>query len=113
MLNPSGVRFGSAEVYAVLEQFGREVADALCVGQRRPHDTDERVLLFLKMRAGQRLTPAFEDKVRSAIRTALSKRHEPSYVFEVADIPVCHSSCRSFVFCCAEQRPHLHAHSIQ
>lgn len=88
VLNPSGVRFGSSEIYGALERFSSQIDDTLCVGQRRPQDTDERVLLFVKMRPGYRLTNALEGKMRSAIRTALSKRHEPSYVFEVTEIPV-------------------------
>jgi len=88
VLNPSGIRFGSSEIYGVLERFSSQIEDTLCVGQRRPHDKDERVLLFIKMRAGYQLTGSLEEEIRSAIRTALSKRHEPSYVFEVTDIPV-------------------------
>jgi acetoacetyl-CoA synthetase len=60
----------------------------VCVGQRRPQDTDERVLLFIKMRPGEKFTRTFEEEVRKEIRTALSKRHEPIYVFEVTEIPV-------------------------
>ena len=88
MLNPSGVRFGSSEIYSALERFSSQIDDTLCIGQRRPHDTDERVLLFVKMRPGHQLTHSLEGDIRGAIRTALSKRHEPSYIFEVKEIPV-------------------------
>jgi len=88
VLNPSGVRFGSGEIYTVLESFSDEVDDALCVGQRRKQDPDERVLLFLKMRSGRTLTPALIDRIKSTIRTSLSPRHVPAYVFDIADIPV-------------------------
>jgi hypothetical protein len=77
----------------VLERFAHQIDDTLCVGQRRPQDTDERVLLFIKMRPGQKFTRAFEEEVRTAIRTGLSRRHEPSYVFEVTEIPVCGLYC--------------------
>lgn len=87
VLNPSGVRFGSAEIYSVLEFFSDEVDDSLCVGQRRIQDPDERVLLFLKMRSGRKLTPALIDRIKSAIRTSLSPRHVPAYVFDTPDIP--------------------------
>ena len=44
VLNPSGVRFGSAEIYAVIERhFAGRVADSIVVGQRRPRDRDESV----------------------------------------------------------------------
>ncbi len=50
VLNPSGVRFGSSEIYSVVEKFPF-VGDSIVVGQRRPGiDEHERVLLFIKMR---------------------------------------------------------------
>ncbi|KAJ2922204.1 hypothetical protein H1R20_g14881, partial [Candolleomyces eurysporus] len=87
VLNPSGVRFGSAEIYSVLEEFSKAIDDSICVGQRRQQDKDERVLLFLKLRDGHNLTPAFLNKIRTAIRTKLSSRHVPSFIFDVAEIP--------------------------
>ena len=49
VLNPSGVRFGSAEIYNVIEAFfPDDVQDSICVGQRRPTDADESVLLDRK-----------------------------------------------------------------
>ncbi|KAF5351992.1 hypothetical protein D9756_007624 [Leucocoprinus leucothites] len=87
VLNPSGVRFGSGEIYTVLEKFSSVFDDTLCVGQRRAQDQDERVLLFVKMRDGQRFTPKLEEQVRNTIRTALSARHVPAYIFEIGEIP--------------------------
>ncbi|BFZ57905.1 hypothetical protein PYCC9005_004960 [Savitreella phatthalungensis] len=91
VLNPSGVRFGSAEIYAVTERFA-EIEDAICVGQRRPNDVDEQVLLFLIMRdkslKGPRLPHEFEKKIKKAIREALSPRHVPRYVCLVDEIPL-------------------------
>ncbi|KAG1752792.1 hypothetical protein EDB19DRAFT_1892832 [Suillus lakei] len=81
VLNPSGVRFGSAEIYTVLESFSDEIDDSLCVGQRRTQDPDER------MRSRRKLTPALIDRIKSAIRTSLSPRHVPAYVFDTTDIP--------------------------
>jgi acetoacetyl-CoA synthetase len=49
VLNPSGVRFGSSDIYSVIETHFPEIADSICVGQRRPQDNDESVMLFLKM----------------------------------------------------------------
>ncbi|KAF9460715.1 hypothetical protein BDZ94DRAFT_1375274 [Collybia nuda] len=87
VLNPSGVRFGSAEIYSVLEKFSESLDDSLCVGQRRSRDMDERVLLFLKMREGYAFTQQLESDIKIAIRTSLSARHVPSFIFEVKDIP--------------------------
>lgn len=88
VLNPSGVRFGSGEIYTVMEQFSGPVDDSLCVGQRRPQDKDELVLLFLKMRSGHLFTPELVDSIKAAIRKGLSARHVPAYIFETSDIPV-------------------------
>lgn len=88
------MRFGSGEIYTVLERsdFAARIDDSICVGQRRPQDKDERVLLFMKMRAGHKLDQPFEQVIRTAIREALSARHVPAHIFEVKDIPVSPSS---------------------
>jgi len=48
-LNPHGIRFGSAEIYSIVDQFNGEINDSLCVAQRNPNTSDERVVLFLKV----------------------------------------------------------------
>lgn len=88
VLNPSGVRFGSAEIYGVLENGFPMVSDAICVGQRRPQDADESVMLFLMMKPGEKFTKGLVGEVKAAIRKELSARHVPKYVFETPDIPV-------------------------
>ncbi|VUC30742.1 unnamed protein product, partial [Clonostachys rosea] len=86
VLNPSGVRFGSAEIYAVTDTMP-ELADSICVGQKREIDVDERVLLFVKMKQGALFSQETQSAIRSAIRDRCSPRHVPAYIFEVADIP--------------------------
>ena len=88
VLNPGGVRFGSGEVYTIMEQFSVPIDDSLCIGQRRPQDEDERVLLFIKMREGYKFTPKLDNDIKTAIKQGLSARHVPSYIFEVTNIPV-------------------------
>lgn len=89
VLNPSGVRFGSAEIYGVIEsKFAHRVVDSICVGQRRPQDNDESVVLFLLIKPGEKFTTKLVDEVKTAIREELSARHVPKYVFETPDIPV-------------------------
>jgi acetoacetyl-CoA synthetase len=89
VLNPSGVRFGSAEIYSVLERnFPDQIADSICVGQRRPQDVDESVMLFLLMRPGHRFTRELVRDVKEAIKKEMTKRHVPKYVFETPEIPV-------------------------
>ncbi|KAI1415253.1 acetoacetyl-coenzyme A synthetase [Hypoxylon sp. FL1857] len=88
VLNPSGVRFGSAEIYSVIERkFADRVADSICVGQRRPQDNDESVMLFLLMRPGHKFDRKLVNEVKEAIKTERTKRHVPKYVFETPEIP--------------------------
>ncbi|KAH8703858.1 acetoacetyl-synthase [Talaromyces proteolyticus] len=86
VLNPSGVRFGSSEIYAVTETL-KEISDAICVGQRRSFDNDEIVLLFVKMKQPYKLTAELTASLKDAIKERYSIRHVPAYVFEVPDIP--------------------------
>jgi acetoacetyl-CoA synthetase len=88
VLNPSGVRFGSAEIYSVIEAGFPMIADSICVGQRRPTDADESVMLFLLMKKGEKFTDKLVNDVKAVIRMELSARHVPKYVFETPDIPV-------------------------
>lgn len=88
VLNPSGVRFGSSDIYSVIETHFPSVADSVCVGQRRPHDADESVVLFLKMKDGQPFTEELVRRVKAKIGEERSKRHVPRWVFETWDIPV-------------------------
>lgn len=86
VLNPSGVRFGSAEIYNVIRLFP-EVEDSICVGQRRPQDRDETVVLFLKLKPTAKRTKAFAERIKQKIGTSLSRRHVPKYIFFVDGIP--------------------------
>lgn len=98
VLNPSGVRFGSADIYGIIETgFASEIVESLCVGQRRPSDSDERVVLFLLMRKGIKLDQKLERRIRERIAKELTKRHVPTYVFEVPEIPASQPFCREAV----------------
>ncbi|CAK1366539.1 unnamed protein product [Cercospora beticola] len=88
VLNPSGVRFGSAEIYNCLDNnFPDELQDSICVGQRRPQDHDESVMLFLLMKPGKKFTQDLVRKVKEAIGRDCGKRCVPRYVFETPEIP--------------------------
>ncbi len=88
VLNPSGVRFGSAEVYNSLDaNFPDEIQDSVCVGQRRPQDTDESVMLFLLMKPGKAFTQDLVKRAKDAIARDVGRRCVPKYVFETPDIP--------------------------
>lgn len=95
VLNPGGIRFGSAELYDVLDLcFAPEVthqahtvADCLAVGQSIAQGTDERVLLFVKLLEGEILTEELEKRIKHEIRTRRTARHVPAKVIQVNDIP--------------------------
>ncbi|KIW19384.1 acetoacetate-CoA ligase [Exophiala spinifera] len=87
VLNPGGVRFGSAEIYGVLEKIP-ELQDFICVGQKLPPNfSDERVLLFLKLYPGKHLDEALRLHIKKAIASSLSARHVPEQIHQVQDIP--------------------------
>jgi acetoacetyl-CoA synthetase len=83
-LNPGGVRIGTAEIYRLVETFP-EIADSLAVGQR--WQGDERVILFVRLVAGETLTDKLRQKIRTTIREHLSPRHVPAKIIAIADIP--------------------------
>ncbi|KAF2962705.1 hypothetical protein GQX73_g10869 [Xylaria multiplex] len=86
VLKPSGVRFGSAEIYNVLTKFfGSEVEDAVCVGRRRETDRDETVSLFIVMGEGHEFTSELCLKIQQTIRTELSPRHVPTIIEEATN----------------------------
>ena len=89
VLKPSGVRFGSAEVYnLVLKHFPDAVEDSLCIGRRREQDTDETVVLFLKMKEGKKFSDKLADDIKKVVRKELSARHVPGIIDECPEIPV-------------------------
>lgn len=89
ILKPSGVRFGSAEIYNILlKHFPEQIEDALCIGRRRETDSDETVVLFLKMKEGETFSPELVKSVQLMIRKELSARHVPGIVDETPEIPV-------------------------
>ena len=88
VLNPSGVRFGSSEIYnIVLKHFGTEVEDALCIGRKRATDDDETVVLFLKMANGQKFNEGLVKGIQDIVRKELSARHVPKIIEECPEIP--------------------------
>ena len=88
VLKPAGVRFGSSEIYNVLLKNFPTVEDALCVGRRREEESDEVVVLFLKMIRGEKISDDLVKKVKRMIREELSARHVPGIVDECPEIPV-------------------------
>ncbi|KAK9253901.1 hypothetical protein V1507DRAFT_137216 [Lipomyces tetrasporus] len=88
VLKPAGVRFGSSEIYNVLtKEYPSMVEDALCVGMKLPNDSDEVVVLFLKLQPSVLFTEDMVKQIKLTIRTHLSPRHVPSIIEETPEIP--------------------------
>ncbi|MGX1306937.1 acetoacetyl-CoA synthetase [Amorphus suaedae] len=83
-LNPGGVRIGTAEIYAQVEQIP-DVLEALAIGQT--WDNDVRVVLFVRLAEGATLDEALEKRIKTQIRSGASPRHVPAKIVAVADIP--------------------------
>jgi acetoacetyl-CoA synthetase len=84
VLNPGGVRIGTAEIYRQVEQV-EDVVESLVIGQHWDHD--ERIVLFVRLRDGLTLTAAIEDRIRRRIRENASPRHVPARILQVTEIP--------------------------
>jgi len=84
VLNPGGVRIGTAEIYRQVEQLD-EVLESLVIGQ--DWNKDVRVVLFVKLREGLALDDALIEKIKNRIRANTTPRHVPAKVLQVADIP--------------------------
>ena len=83
-LNPGGVRIGTAEIYAQVEQIP-DVIEAIAIGQ--DWDGDVRVVLFVRLKAGAVLDDALVARIRKQIRDGASPRHVPAKIIGIADIP--------------------------
>ncbi len=84
VLNPGGIRIGTAEIYRQVSRF-EQVVDAVVVGQHWRND--ERVLLFVKLAEGEELDGALQAAICRRIRSQCSPRHVPAKIIAVADIP--------------------------
>lgn len=100
VLNPGGIRFGSAEIYEVLSALAVASSDAqgpayskitasLCISLRTPDKSDEVVVLCLVApEVGDAQWPALVEGVQKEIRSRRSPRHVPRFVVRVSDVPV-------------------------
>ena len=84
VLNPGGVRIGTAEIYRQVEQLD-EVVESLVIGQ--DWQGDVRVVLFVRLRDGMTLNAVLAEKIKQHIRKSATPRHVPAKVVQVQDIP--------------------------
>ncbi len=84
VLNPGGVRIGTAEIYRQVEKLD-EILESLVIGQDWKGDV--RVVLFVKLREGVRFDEALCERIRKTIRAETTPRHVPAKIVPVTDIP--------------------------
>jgi acetoacetyl-CoA synthetase len=84
VLNPGGVRIGTAEIYRQVEQLP-DVVESLVIGQE--WEGDVRVVLFVRLREGLVLDETLVKRIRQQIRGNTTARHVPAKICQVADIP--------------------------
>jgi acetoacetyl-CoA synthetase len=84
VLNPGGVRIGTAEIYRQVETVD-EVVEALVIGQ--DWEGDVRVVLFVKLKDGSDLSDELISRLKKRIRDNTTPRHVPAKVLQVTDIP--------------------------
>lgn len=84
VLNPGGVRIGTAEIYRQVERL-EEVQESIVVGQE--WDNDVRVVLFVVLTSGTVLSDNLRARIANAIRENTTPRHVPAKILEVPDIP--------------------------
>jgi acetoacetyl-CoA synthetase len=84
VLNPGGVRIGTAEIYRQVELLDEVVE---CVAVSQPWQGDERVILFVVLRADLTLDDALRVRIRDAIRRNTTTRHVPAKILQVPAMP--------------------------
>ena len=84
VLNPGGVRIGTAEIYRQVEQIP-EVIESLAIGQN--WNKDVRVILFVRLQEDCVLDDDLKDRIKYQIRDNTTPRHVPSKIVQIGDIP--------------------------
>lgn len=84
VLNPGGVRIGTAEIYRQVEKVD-EVLESVAIGQQWQGDV--RVVLFVRLRDGLQLDEPLRQRIRQVIRQYTTARHVPAVIAQVSDIP--------------------------
>ena len=84
VLNPGGVRIGTAEIYRQVERLD-EVLESLAISQDWQQDV--RVVLFVRLRPGVVLDEALARRIKDTIRANTTPRHVPAKIVAVTDLP--------------------------
>ena len=84
VLNPGGVRIGTAEIYRQVEKLD-EIVESIVIGQDWQNDV--RVVLFVRCREGVTLDDALAKRIKEVIKANTTPRHVPAVILQVPDIP--------------------------
>ena len=84
LLNPGGVRIGTAEIYRQVEKIP-EVVESVAVGQQWGDDC--RIVLFVRLADGKLLSSGIEANIRQTIRANTTPRHVPARIIQIAEVP--------------------------
>jgi acetoacetyl-CoA synthetase len=84
VLNPGGVRIGTAEIYRQVEQLP-EVLESVVVGQEVGNDV--RVVLFVRLRERLALDEGLRERIRRQVRANATPRHVPARILQVPEVP--------------------------
>jgi acetoacetyl-CoA synthetase len=85
-LNRGGVRLGTSEIYATVEDV-EEVVDSLIVHLEDDEGGAGELLLFVVLAEGAELDDDLRTKIRSKLRAELSPRHAPDTIVAVPAVP--------------------------
>ena len=100
LLNPGGVRIGTAEIYRQVEQMD-EILEAVAIGQNWANDV--RVVLFVRLAQDVALDDNLITRIKKQIRDNTTPRHVPAKIIAIADIPrtksgkIAELACRDIV----------------
>ena len=89
VLNPGGVRIGTAEIYRQVEKLD-QVLESLAIGQtfsKANGIQDERVVLFVRLREGLVLDASLQTAIRQVIGANTTPRHVPARIIAVPELP--------------------------
>ncbi|WP_447469016.1 acetoacetate--CoA ligase [Vibrio harveyi] len=84
LLNPGGVRIGTAEIYQQVNAI-EGIVDSIAVGKEI--ERNEQIWLFVQTASGVTLDDGLVSEIKSRLKTSCSPRHVPSQIFAISDIP--------------------------
>ena len=84
VLNPGGVRIGTAEIYRQVEKL-EYITESIAIGQE--WEQDVRIVLFVILKENITLDDDMRQEIRTIIRSNATPRHVPAKIIQVSDIP--------------------------